>query len=570
MTIVELITKKQNNELLTEQDFDFFVKGILSKEIKDYQSSSFLMLIWDRGLSEQETFYLTKAMTVNGLIMDYGDISSPIIDKHSTGGIGDKVSIILVPLLASCNIKFAKMSGRGLGYTGGTIDKLESVNIETELTPNEYLDILRKEGMFIISQSEDIAPSDKILYSLRDTSGTVNNISLIASSIMSKKLATNTDRIYLDVKVGSGAFFSTIEQAREFSKLCISIGKQFNKKVIIHLTNMDKPLGRTVGNLIEIKEALDFLRGNFYSNELKELIYEFATDILIDNNIANSKEDATKILDDKIHSGQAYEKFKRWAKLQKSNYDFDNINNLYSPNYSYQLKAQQDGYIDFGPNKNFGYAVIELKAGRKTKEDKLDFLSGLYFNKTYGGFANKNDTLITIYSSNAIDQSVIDDLHRNIIYCDKPLPKSKNILGIMDEKSLGDNNGYLKSIFEKLNQLKNNSYCDYSKFYVSAIAKCDGKLYYGVNIENAAFPSGVCAEISAITTAISYGANKVDELYILTKSQNFGSPCGNCRQFMSEFMEDDNTKIYLFNPKGEHKVYSIIELLPHRFTKKEL
>lgn len=431
MTIVDLILKKKNNEKISEEEFDFFVKGILDKSIKDYQISALLMAICFNGLDDNETYYLTKAMTLNGEILNYGDFKGTLIDKHSTGGIGDKVTLILAPLLASCGVAVAKMSGRGLGYTGGTIDKLESVGVKTEFPSKKFLEILKKTNMFVISQSDKIAPSDKVIYSIRDTSGTINNNSLIAASIMSKKLAVNTDKIYLDVKVGDGSFFDSLKQAKEFSKICINIGKRFNKNVTIHLTNMEKPLGRCLGNLIEVKEAINFLNGTFESNELKELIYDFVVDILIDTNICSTKEAAIQMIDQKINSKEAINKFKSWAKMQESKFDFDKINENYKPKYSHEIKAKENGYIDFISNKDFGFALIEIKAGRKNKNETLDFVSGIYLNKVFNEYANKGETILTIYSSSPINENIINKLDNNIIYNNKRKKETKNIIGVM-------------------------------------------------------------------------------------------------------------------------------------------
>lgn len=432
MTVVDLIIKKRDKKNITEKEFDLFIKGILDKSIKDYQISAFLMAIYLNGLNDDETYYLTKAMTFNGEIMKYDGIQGPIIDKHSTGGIGDKVTLILAPLIATFNLKVAKMSGRGLGYTGGTVDKIESIGAKTIFTMKEYLDILKKNNIFIISQSEKIAPSDKIIYSIRDTSGTINNLSLMASSIMSKKLATNADRIYLDVKVGDGSFFNSINQAKEFSKMCIDIGKRFDKKVVIHLTNMNKPLGRCLGNLIEVKESINFLLGNFESNELKKIIYEFASDILIDNKLANTKSQAYEMIDEKIKTKEAFNKFKNWAKSQKSAFELDNINTLYKPKYTHVINAKCSGYIDFKSNKEFGLVLIDLKAGRKNKDEKLDFLSGIYLNKTFNEFVELNSPIITIYSSSPITSDIISRLSENIIYNKKRQKEEKSIIGVIE------------------------------------------------------------------------------------------------------------------------------------------
>ncbi|MEF9984829.1 MAG: thymidine phosphorylase [Malacoplasma sp.] len=431
MNIVNLIEKKKTNKKITEAEFDFFIKGILDKSIKDYQTSAFLMSIFFSKLDFNETYFLTKAIVENGLIINFASVNEKIIDKHSTGGIGDKVSLILVPILASLGIKVAKMSGRGLGYTGGTIDKLESVGVETEISETKCLKLLNEFNMFIIAQNKDIAPADKILYAIRDTSGSINNISLIASSIMSKKLATNTDKIYLDVKVGDGAFFPNLKEAKEFSELCIKIGKKFKKSVVVHLTNMSKPLGKCLGNMIEIKESISFLKGDFYSSQLKKLIFDFSIDILIDMKKAKDEKDACKKIENTISSLKAYNLFCKWAKAQNSNFDFDNIDNEYNPKNSIKIYATKNGYIDFYSNKVFGYSLIDIKAGRMNKDEKLDFLSGIYLNKSYNDKVKKDDLIMTVFSNSEIPKDTISKLEKNIIYSEKKGKEEKIILGLI-------------------------------------------------------------------------------------------------------------------------------------------
>ena len=323
------------------------------------------------------------------------------------------------------------MSGKGLGYTGGTSDKLHSIGIKTELKDNEYIELLKKEHMFFISQSDKIAPADKILYSIRDTSGTIDNISLIAASIMSKKIATNADVIYLDVKVGDGAFFKTLKEAKKFSWLCIDIGKKFKKKVIVHLTNMEKPLGRAIGNLIEIKESLDFLSGKNENSNLKNLIYSFASDILTDLEKAKDQQEAYKLIDKAIAEKTAYNKFCNWAKLQGCKLDLTKIDEIFNPKYKVEITSEQDGYLDFISNESFGYSLIDIKAGRANKDDKLDYLSGIYLNKISGDKVNKNDVVLTVYSSSPISEQVIERLKNNLIYTKKPVKVSKEILGVI-------------------------------------------------------------------------------------------------------------------------------------------
>ncbi len=431
MTILDLIEKKKNNKKISEDEFDFFIRGLIKGEIKDYQTTAFLMSIYFNKLDFDETFFLTKAIINSGKVFKWPDSIKNLIDKHSTGGVGDKVSLIILPILSCFGVNIAKMSGRGLGYTGGTIDKLDSINMNTNLTSNEAIDILLKNHFFIMQQTKDIVPADKILYELRDTSGTINNVSLIASSIMSKKIALNTKYIYLDVKVGDGAFFEDLNHAKEFGELCIMIGKKFNKNVVVHYTDMNKPLGRCLGNLIEIKEAVDFLQGKFNCLYLKELIFEFTKDILLDLNICKTSEEAITKIESVINDKKAVKSFLNWNIYQDGNLKMiQDLNNFYNPKFKKEIKAKKEGYVNFLSNKKLGLILIDLKAGRKIKTDNLDFLSGLYLNKYSGEFVQKNETIITVYASNEISEEIINKIEKNIEIRNEKIKLNKTILGI--------------------------------------------------------------------------------------------------------------------------------------------
>lgn len=431
LNILNLIEKKKNNLKITEPEFDYFIDGLMRNEIKDYQATAFMMAIYFNKLDNEETYYLTKAIVNSGKTFSWPKNISNLIDKHSTGGIGDKVSLIILPLLSCFGVYIAKISGRGLGYTGGTIDKLDSINMNTNINSVEAANILKKNHFFIMQQTDEIVPADKILYALRDTSGTVNNMSLIVASIMSKKIALNTDYIYLDTKVGDGGFFPSLKEAKEFGKLCIEIGKKFNKKVIVHYTDMDKPLGRCLGNLIELKESVDFLKGDFKCKYLKELIYEFATDVLLDLKISNTREESFKKIDTVINNGEAINSFLNWNIIQDGNLKtLKDLENFYNPKFSYSIKAKKAGYIKFESNKKFGLALIDLKAGRKVKTDNLDFLSGIYLNKYTGEYVKKDDIIISVYSFNEIDKKIINEIEQNIIISDNEVIVGKTILEV--------------------------------------------------------------------------------------------------------------------------------------------
>jgi pyrimidine-nucleoside phosphorylase len=310
MNIIDIINKKRKNEALQQDEIMYFVTEYTQKKsITDYQAAALLMAIVINGMNSDETYFLTKAMLESGKVRDYSKIPGIKIDKHSTGGIGDKVSIILAPICAYFGLKVAKMSGRGLGFTGGTIDKLESIGFDFNLKTGEDMQLLKKCGLFIMSQTADVAPADGVIYALRNSSGTVESIPLIASSVVSKKLALNADYIFLDVKVGDGAFMKNIGDATILAKTMIDIFTKFNKKTVVHITNMDQPLGRAIGNGLEIKAAIDFLNGSFECDEIKDLIYTFVSDILVATKIFKTKKEALSAIDECIKNKGAYKKF---------------------------------------------------------------------------------------------------------------------------------------------------------------------------------------------------------------------------------------------------------------------
>jgi pyrimidine-nucleoside phosphorylase len=310
MTILDIIEKKKNKQTLTEEEIIFFINGYTkTKEITDYQASAFLMAMFINGFNSKETYFLTKAMLHSGIVVDLSNIKGTKIDKHSTGGVGDKVSLILAPICAALGIKVPKMSGKGLGHTGGTIDKLESIGVKCELDKKEYLTLLKQNGLFIVSQTDDIVPADKLIYKLRNATATVDCVPLMASSIVSKKLALKTDYVFLDVKVGDGGFNKTLDDAIKLSKVMLNIFKQFKRKAIIHITDMSQPLGRAIGNAIEVKESIDFLNGKFNSLDLKTLIFDFVVDILLETKKAKSKQEAINLITQIIESKKAIKCF---------------------------------------------------------------------------------------------------------------------------------------------------------------------------------------------------------------------------------------------------------------------
>ena len=390
MNIIDIIIKKKNKNILTEEEINYVVINYVNGNITDYQMSALLMAMTLNGMNEDEIYYLTKSMIETGDIIDLSSIKGTTVDKHSTGGVGDKTTIALAPILASLGFKVAKMSGRGLGHTGGTIDKLESIEgYNVNLSEDEFINQVNKVGVSIISQTAEVAVADKKIYALRDVTGLAESIPLIASSIMSKKIASSASIIVIDVKVGNGALMKNKEDATTLAKIMINIGKRFNKKVVCVLTNMDEPLGYAIGNGLEIKECIDLLHGNG-PKDLKDLVYTL-TEIYLENENITSDE-AIKLIDTKINSNEAYDKFVEWIKYQNGN-----INNISISNKFISIKSPKDGIITKIDAYNLGNIAKKIGAGRNKKDDIIDHSVGLVLNKKVGDLVFENEELLKVY-----------------------------------------------------------------------------------------------------------------------------------------------------------------------------
>lgn len=389
--IIDIITKKKNKEELTYDEINYAITNYLNGTVKDYQMSSLLMAIVLNGMTDEETFNLTKVMLESGDIIDLSNINGEVVDKHSTGGVGDKTTLILAPLLADSGLKVAKMSGRGLGHTGGTIDKLESINgFKVNLDENDFIKQVNDIGLSIISQTANLVPADKKLYALRDVTGTTESIPLIASSIMSKKIASGANHIILDVKVGNGALMKNVEEATALANEMIKIGKKYNKKVICVLTNMEEPLGNTIGNAIEVKEAIDTLQGKG-PEDLKKLVITLSS-LLIESVENRDVEEIKKELELKLKDGSAYEKFKKMVEYQGGN-----IENIEISDKCFSVKSSKSGWIKSINTLKLGEIARDLGAGRFNKDDKINYKVGLYINQKVGDFVLENEELVKVY-----------------------------------------------------------------------------------------------------------------------------------------------------------------------------
>ncbi|MDD1371842.1 thymidine phosphorylase [Metamycoplasma hyosynoviae] len=420
MRINEIITKKAAKQELTKEEINFFIQEYVKNTIPDYQISALLMAIKLNGMTDTETANLTKAMMYSGEVLNWDFLNTTIVDKHSTGGVGDKVSIVLCPILAALGLTVAKMSGRGLGHTGGTLDKLESIEgFKISLSEEEFKDVVKSVGMAIVGQNEKLVPADKKLYALRDVTSTVDSIPLIASSIMSKKLATGSHCILLDVKCGNGAFMKNVEQAKALGNLMIAIGKKLNRKIAVEITNMDQPLGKAIGNKLEVLEAMDTLKGKG-SKDFTEIIYSSASTLLMLGGKAKSEKEAKTLIDDVISSGKAYEKFLQWVSSQHGDIKKLEDKNWFAPKYKLEVKSPKSGYLKIKSAINFGLAAMKLGAGRAKKEDSIDYEAGIYLNKTSNEHVTEGEVLFTLYSTKQIEQNVVEELLQSIEFNAKP------------------------------------------------------------------------------------------------------------------------------------------------------
>ena len=417
MRIYDLIQKKRNGGTLSDTEIRYIVEGFTIGEIPDYQMSAMLMAIYFSGMSDHETFILTDAMMHSGDIVDLNYLDSNIVDKHSTGGVGDKTTLIVAPIVASLGCKVPKMSGRGLGHTGGTLDKLESIpGYRVDLSPLEFKEAVERCGMAVISQTANITPADKKLYALRDVTATVDSAPLIASSVMSKKLAAGASNIVLDVTMGSGAFIKDLDSAREIAKLMVTIGNSAGRKTSAFITNMDVPLGRAVGNSLEICEAVSLLKGK-HIDDLEHICISLAAGM-----ISLSKDipfDESKALAKQaLKSGRALEQFKHWISAQGGDVSFvDDISVLPQANICTEYYAADTGYISAMNTENIGKAASVLGAGRKIQGDSIDLSAGIVLNKKTGEYCKKDECIAYLHTSSVSKLSdAVKILDESIFY----------------------------------------------------------------------------------------------------------------------------------------------------------
>ncbi len=428
MRMYDVIVKKRNGEVLSNEEIEFFVKGYVDGSIPDYQVSALLMAIYFKGMTSQETATLTKCMAESGEMIDLSSIPGIKVDKHSTGGVGDKTTLIISSIVACLGVPVAKMSGRGLGHTGGTIDKMESIpGMQTAIERDKFFDIVKNVGVSVIGQSGNIVPADKKLYALRDVTATVESIPLIASSIMSKKIAAGSDCILLDVKVGSGAFVKNIDQAIELAKAMVSIGEHVGRRVIALITDMNRPLGNAIGNSLEIMEVCEVLKGRG-PKDLLEICLDLASNMLF---LANkgTLEECYNMAKQTLESGKAYNKLKDMVKAQGGDVAvLDDYNNFEKAKVQKEVFSDKEGYIFSMDTEKCGIASMILGAGRETKESSIDYSAGIILDKKIGDYVRVGEKIATLFSSSEEKCDIASKTLLDSIEFSKDQPKEEPII----------------------------------------------------------------------------------------------------------------------------------------------
>lgn len=415
MRMIDIIEKKRDGKSLTKEEIEFFVNGYTHGEVPDYQASSLAMAIFFQDMNDEERAALTMSMVNSGERIDLSDINGIKVDKHSTGGVGDTTTLVLAPLVAAVGVPVAKMSGRGLGHTGGTIDKLESVKgFNVEISEKDFIKLVNDNQVAVIGQSGNLTPADKKLYALRDVTGTVNSIPLIASSIMSKKIAAGADAIVLDVKTGSGAFMKTLDDAEALAHAMVRIGNNVGRNTMAIISDMSQPLGNAIGNALELKEAIATLKGNG-PKDLTELVLTLGSQMVVLAEQATSLDEARQMLIDAIKTGKALNKFKTFLSNQGGDDSIvDSPEKLPSAKYQVEFKAKKDGYITEIIANEIGVASMMLGAGRQTKEDVIDLGVGIVLNKKVGEHVEKGENILTIHTNTKEIDDILYKLDNSI------------------------------------------------------------------------------------------------------------------------------------------------------------
>lgn len=428
MRMYDIIMKKRDGGVLTDEEIGYFVNGYTKGEIPDYQASALLMAIYFQGMNKHETAYLTGCMAASGDEIDLSPIPGIKVDKHSTGGVGDKTTMVIGPVAAACGVPVAKLSGRGLGHTGGTLDKLEAIpGLTTSLDQSKFFDMVKEIGIAVAGQTGNLAPADKKLYALRDVTATVDNISLIAASIMSKKIASGSDRILLDVKTGSGAFMKTLDDSIALAREMVDIGTNVGREVVALVTDMDRPLGRNIGNALEVMEAVATLKGHG-PEDFTQICLALSSNMLYLAGMG-TMEACTAMAKEAIKSGKAFEKFCQMVEAQGGDASYVRKPEKFTVSpVQYELKAEKSGYITAMDTEKIGMAAVELGAGRRKKEDSIDYGAGIILNAKIGDRVENGQTIATLYTSAVSLLSGAISLLKEAVVIGKEQPEAEKLI----------------------------------------------------------------------------------------------------------------------------------------------
>ncbi|WP_273366207.1 pyrimidine-nucleoside phosphorylase [Alicyclobacillus herbarius] len=615
MRAVDIIHKKRLGQELTKEEIEALIRGYLAGDVADYQMSAFAMAVCFQGMTRQETINLTLAMAASGESLDWSDLPGVTVDKHSTGGVGDTTTLVLAPLVAAAGATVVKMSGRGLGHTGGTIDKLESIpGFHCRLTDEQIRHQVRQAGLAVAEQTHGLAPADKYLYALRDVTDTVDSIPLIASSIMSKKLAAGADVIVLDVKVGDGAFMKDLTSARELAKLMVDIGRAAGRRVAAVLTRMEQPLGMAVGNALEVREAILTLRGRGPA-DLTDLCLTLGAQMLVMADLAQDLTAARARLHEVLENGQALAKFKEWVRLQGGDARVaDDLSLLPRAPVVKTLTAPASGVVTSMQAEEIGKVAMRLGAGRARQGEDIRPEVGLILHRKTGEPVRRGEPLVEVHAATEAEARQAMDALAALIKIEDVRPFTVPLVleTIMPEGTNGPERTYemaqvergrLESaqseavqplaertpsaepssgnarpdcdLFETALRARERAYVPYSGFAVGAAVRLDdGTVVAGANIENASYGLTNCAERTALFTA--YASTKdakerpaVTEVLVVADSPIPVTPCGACRQVMAELCRSD-TRVWLCNLDGQVQALTVADLLPFAFTPEQM
>lgn len=566
MRMVDLIHKKRLGEELTKAQLEWLITQYVAGEIPDYQMSALAMAICFQGMTDVETTDLTMAMVHSGKTVDWSGIPGVKVDKHSTGGVGDTTTLVIAPLVAAVGVPMAKMSGRGLGHTGGTIDKLESIpGFSTELGEERFQNQVKAIGIAVAAQTTDLAPADKKLYALRDVTDTVESLPLIASSIMSKKLASGADAIVLDVKVGRGAFMKDLEHARELASAMVSIGRLAGRQVRAVLTQMDQPLGKAIGNALEVREAILTLRGQGPA-DLTELCLTLGAQMVVLAGKAQQEQAARSMLEKALSDGSALAKFKEFLAAQGGDARVvDDLSLLPRAPVLKTLHAQQTGVLKGLDAQAIGLIAMRLGAGRALHGDIIDPAVGLVLQRKVGERVVAGEPLVEVHASTDSAAEAAIEALRHLIHIEEGSTFVPNlILEVMTGGARPDD------LLAHAVQAREKAYVPYSRFAVGAALRLtNGDVVTGVNVENASYGLTNCAERTAVFRYVASGAYdegaKIQEIAVVADSEVPVAPCGACRQVLVEFCEPD-TPVVLADMHGGRQRTTVQQLLPYSFS----